>query len=156
MKIEEAIKSAEQQCKESGSRLTIKRKSVLEVLLISDKPLSAYELADQYQARYNESIPAMSVYRMLDFLIEEQLVHKLSSANKYVACSHISCDHSHDIPQFLICNKCQMVKEVRIEAGTIHSLNQSVENVGFHLNSPQLELYGCCQSCQDVVKNDAA
>ena len=56
---------------EQGGRLTPKRRQVLEILLQKPQPLSAYEIADQYQQILSETIPAMSVYRMLDFLISQ-------------------------------------------------------------------------------------
>jgi Fur family zinc uptake transcriptional regulator len=146
-KVESVIEHAEQQCKAHGARLTSKRKRILSGLLQSEKALSAYELVDYCRTEYGESIPAMSVYRILDFLEEEQLVHKLKLANKYVACSHISCSHDHDVPQFLICRQCQKVKEISIDKTTMETLEHNVEKAGFHLVSPQLEMNCLCDSC---------
>ena len=89
----------------------------------------------------------MSVYRILNFLQDERLVHKLNLANKYVACSHIACEHTHEIPQFLICGECQRVEEISISKPTINNLQQSIDDVGFHLISPQLEMNCLCDSC---------
>ena len=105
--IDSIVQQAEQHCKARGARLTTKRKQVLAGLIQSNKALSAYELIDFCKKHYGESIPAMSVYRILEFLKDEHLVHKLNLANKYVACAYISCDHAHGIPQFLICGKMQ-------------------------------------------------
>ena len=134
-------------CSLSGGRLTEKRKRILELLLLSNTPLSAYEVADAYNKKADTSMPAMSVYRILDFLESEQLVHKLSSANKYVACSHIACDHDHAVPQFLICNKCQRVKEIAITKRIIDELDEQVTNAGYHLVNSQLELDCLCAEC---------
>jgi Fur family transcriptional regulator, zinc uptake regulator len=147
--VESIINHAERHCKSHGARLTDKRKQVLAGLLQSEKALSAYELADYFTEKLNQSIPAMSVYRILEFLQQEQLVHKLNLANKYVACSHISCDHDHDIPQFLICNECQKVKEISINKAMIDDLQQNVEDAGFHLASPQLEMNCICDNCSE-------
>lgn len=141
------IDHAERHCKNNGSRLTQKRKQVLEGLLESEKALSAYELADYCSKRFDQSLPAMSVYRILSFLQQEQLVHKLNLANKYVACSHITCDHAHDVPQFLICNSCQKVKEISIDKSMIDNLQNNVREAGFHLSSPQLEMNCICDQC---------
>ena len=89
----------------------------------------------------------MSVYRILAFLQDEQLAHKLKLANKFVACTHIACDHAHGVPQFLICGQCQRVKEIAIKKSTINTLRQSVEEAGFHLISPQLEMDSLCERC---------
>ena len=108
------IQHAEQHCKNHGVRLTEKRKQVLAGLIQTDKALSAYELIDVCKEQCGEVIPAMSVYRILEFLESENLVHKLKLANKYVVCAHIRCDHAHGVPQFLICGKCNKVKEISI------------------------------------------
>ena len=146
-KVQTIIDHAEKHCKAHGARLTDKRKQVLSGLLQSEKALSAYELVDYCKDTFGKSIPAMSVYRILDFLQEEQLVHKLNLANKYIACSHITCDHSHDVPQFLICGECQRVEEISISKSTIEGLQNNVKQAGFHLISPQLEMNCLCDSC---------
>lgn len=148
MDTEKAIDKAEHNCLEHGVKLTPKRKSVLEILLESEHPQSAYEIADLYQQKLAEKIPAMSVYRMLEFLIEQGLVHKLASTNKFLACSHITCTHSHKTPQFLICDNCQTVNEIGIDSSLIAALEQSISDNHFKLSSPQLELHGLCEACQ--------
>lgn len=140
---------AEDICAHSGGRLTEKRKRILELLLQSKSPLSAYEVADAYNRTSESSMPAMSVYRILDFLENELLAHKLTSANKYVACSHIACDHAHEVPQFLICGKCQNVKEIAISKSIIDELDTQVVNAGYKLMNSQLELQCLCEQCVD-------
>ena len=143
------IDEADQRCKEQGARLTEKRKQVLAGLLNSDTALSAYELVDYCREQHGYAIPAMSVYRILDFLQSQHLVHKLNLANKYVACAHISCDHDHGVPQFLICGNCQRVKEINVSRSTIKALQRSVDEAGYQLQSPQLEMNCLCESCRD-------
>ncbi|GGP68439.1 Fur family transcriptional regulator [Shewanella saliphila] len=145
--IDTIIEHAEQNCKSHGSRLTTKRKQVLSLLAQTDKALSAYDLIDLFVKENGEKIPAMSVYRILDFLEAEHLVHKLKLANKYIACSHITCKHEHGVPQFLICSVCNAVKEITVNKSTINELNQSVEQAGFKLVSPQLEINCICNEC---------
>lgn len=147
--VEKTIDHAETQCKKNGSRLTTKRKQVLSGLLKSGKALSAYELVDYCKSEFGESLPAMSVYRILDFLQQEHLVHKLNIANKYVACSHITCSHDHDVPQFLICGHCQSVKEIAIQKSLINELKKNVSQAGYQLTSPQIEMNCVCSDCSD-------
>lgn len=148
---EHIINHAEQACKAHGARLTSKRKKVLSGLVQSEKALSAYELIDFYKSEFSDSIQAMSMYRILDFLQGEHLVHKLNTANKYIACSHITCDHNHAIPQFLVCDECQKVKEVDINQSTIAELTSNVEQAGFYLSGFQLEINCLCESCGTKV-----
>lgn len=145
--LDDIIQRAEKQCAAHGARLTAKRKQVLSGLIQSEKALSAYELIDFCLQQYGESIPAMSVYRILEFLEDEHLVHRLNLANKYVACAHISCDHDHGMPQFLICRECSKVKEIRMKASAITELQASVNEAGFKLLGPQLEINCLCDDC---------
>lgn len=148
-KIDNVIQQAEHQCQSKGGRLTQKRRSILELLLENNQPQSAYEIADLYHEKSGNKIPAMSVYRMLEFLIENGLVHKLASTNKFIACSHIACDHAHQTPQFLICDNCCSVNEIGIDNKLITALEKSIDAKHFQLNSPQLELHGLCEKCQN-------
>ena len=145
--IQECLDHAESHCGMYGTRLTSKRKHVLLSLLQSDKAMSAYELVDYCKNEFEEAMPAMSVYRILDFLQEKHLVHKLTSANKFVACSHITCDHDHEVTQFLICNECLQVKEINTNQSTIKALQQNIKEAGFHLLYPQLEMHCLCENC---------
>lgn len=148
MDVESVIEEAEQRCRDRGARLTTKRKQVLSGLLHAESALSAYELVDYCRSEYGHAIPAMSVYRILDFLQSQHLVHKLNLANKYVACAHITCDHDHGVPQFLICGSCQRVEEINVAKSTINALQRSVEEAGFELVSPQLEIDCLCRDCR--------
>ena len=134
-------------CAHSGGRLTEKRKKLLQLLVESKVPLSAYDIAEAYNAQAPASMPTMSVYRILEFLESEQLVHKLQSANKYVACAHIACDHAHEVPQFLICERCQAVKEIGIPGSIIEGLKAQVQKADYILQTPQLELKCLCRAC---------
>jgi len=146
--IETILDKAKHHCEEQGVKLTAKRENVLVSIIKAGEAVSAYELAELYREEFNQAIPAMSVYRILDFLVELSLVHKLTSANKYIACSHISCSHSHALPQFLICENCQVVTEIGIKNAVIEELKASVEKTGFTLTTQQLELKGLCSKCR--------
>jgi Fur family zinc uptake transcriptional regulator len=146
-KISKIIDHAESNCRSTGAKLTEKRKRVLTGLLQSQKALSAYDLIEYMRTAFDETLQPTTMYRILDFLASENLVHRLQLANKYVACSHISCDHSHEIPQFLICDECSNVKEIGIKKTLINTLKHNVEEAGYVLQSPQLELHCLCHDC---------
>jgi len=148
LNIDNVIQQAEDHCRNNGGRLTKKRRLILEILLENGQPQSAYEIADLYHEKAGDSIPAMSVYRMLDFLMQNGLAHKLTTTNKFLACSHINCDHTHQAPQFLICDSCNAVNEIGLDKTLISALEKSINAIQFQLNSPQLELHGLCEGCQ--------
>jgi len=147
IEIEKIIYKSQEACTSAGVKLTNKRKNVLIVLLNSKTPLSAYDIADRYKVRFKESLPVMSIYRMLDFLIKEKLVHKLETSGQYISCAHITCDHQHETPQFLICDHCGSVKEVSMKKPIVDEIERSVRKTGFTLAHRQLELHGICKNC---------
>ncbi len=143
----QVLDHAEASCRDHGTRLTDKRKRILSGLLRTPKAQSAYQLIDYMNKEFGESLPPTTVYRILEFLESENLVHKLNLANKYVACSHICCDHAHEIPQFLICDECHTVKEIGVKKSLIKNLQSNVEEAGYVLRSQQIELRCLCQDC---------
>jgi Fur family zinc uptake transcriptional regulator len=148
VQMKKVIAKAEALCKESKVKLTDKRRNILSVLLSNDgRPMSAYNVADCYKEYFSSTIQVMSVYRMLDFLVEEDLAHKLESTNQYIACSHIACEHEHKTAQFLICDECQSVDEVILKEDVKSAIDKSVESKGFHIQQSQLELHGLCDRC---------
>jgi len=146
--VNEVLDKAEIKCKESGVKLTTKRKLVLQQLLQSQKLLSAYEIVERLKRKANSIMPAMSVYRILEFLESSNLVHKIESQNKYVACRHIQCDHQHHSAQFLICQGCNYVKEINLSHGVISQINELARQEKFKQEFSVMEFKGLCQKCQ--------
>ena len=143
----QVLEHAERHCSARGSRLTEKRRRVLAGLLESGRALSAYELLDFCRENLDVELLPMSVYRILEFLEGEGLVHRLNLTNKYVACSHIACDHEHELPRFLICGVCHRVKEVGFPRSLLSAIARTLEPAGFELASNQLELDCVCARC---------
>jgi len=151
--ISKTVELATQKCKAHGVPITRARVNLFSVLLASDKALSAYELADLYEEAFLKPIPAVTVYRVLDFLQDRYLVHKLETANKFVACSQLDCDHAQLASQFLICNQCLTVKELDMCQEKFEELKEVIEEAGFHLDTRQLEMNCVCTACHtDIVK----
>ena len=141
------IKKAKTICDESGVRLTQKRKRIFEIMLLAGMPLSAYEIADLYNNSADGVMPPMSVYRILDFLESEDLVHRLNSNNKYVTCAHLNCGQKHEISQFLICGNCDSATEISMSSKVMNDIKALVKNAGFSLKNPQIELECICDDC---------
>ena len=152
--IDTIIDKAEEKCAARHARLTTKRKMVLRCLLGQDHPISAYGIIDKCRVRFGSDMPPTSVYRILSFLQENLLVHKLELQNKYIACSHISCKHDHGHPQFLICIKCKLVKEVDDNASFVSEMIKVFGRSNFQFVTPQVEMVGVCDKCHttDQIK----
>src|ERR1700761_9428200 len=98
-----AIAHAEAQCAARAQRLTPLRRQVLETLLASHNPLGAYEIIERMADKNGRPAP-ITVYRALDFLRDNGLVHRIESRNAFVAC--VNNHASGDLVVFLICEHC--------------------------------------------------
>ncbi|MCU7960037.1 MAG: transcriptional repressor [gamma proteobacterium symbiont of Bathyaustriella thionipta] len=133
---------AEQLCEGRGVRLTASRRGVLELLCQSDKPLSAYDILDLMHTSGKKPAPP-TVYRALDFLLQQGLAHKIESLHAFVGCAHP--EHPH-CSQFLICSDCGLVSEVENDAIS-SSLRDAEKAMGFTTQRPVVELLGVCAKC---------
>jgi Fur family zinc uptake transcriptional regulator len=140
-----AIAHAEAQCTTRAQRLTPIRRQVLEALLASHNPLGAYEIIERL-AQKNDRPAPITIYRALDFLRENGLVHRIESRNAFVACVH---NHAgDDLVVFLICERCGAVGEGP-GAAFAEALKTSSRAAGFSPKSPVIEIAGICSHCRD-------
>ncbi|MDC0612441.1 transcriptional repressor [Vibrio sp.] len=145
--IQQVVELAERSCRTHGSQLTDKRRIVLCSLYRSSKALSAYELVDYCKTAYDEIIPAMSVYRILDFLQDMHLVHKLHMVNKFVVCSDILREPRRHCSVFYVCKVCHRIKEVSVDDSVLKQLDTTSKPNDFEVISPQVELECICSDC---------
>ena len=154
--VERTIKQARHLCLKHGSTLTPKRQTLLQCLLHSKRALSAYDIIDVYRQQFGQSIPAVSVYRMLDFFQRIHVIHRIHSINKFILCSEIlNRDISSEGVIFLVCRTCHEVKEQHVSLAVIQSIKNEIQDESFHLVCPQVELECLCQKCRTRSPNNA-
>jgi Fur family transcriptional regulator, zinc uptake regulator len=141
--VEAAVADAEVVCAARNERFTSLRKTVLELVWSSHKPIKAYDLLAQL-ANYHERPAPPTVYRALDFLREAGLVHKIQSLNAYVGCAEPEREHQG---QFLICEGCGTVAELDDESITSR-IDYNAKKIGFKVADETIEVTGLCQQCQ--------
>jgi len=141
MSMTRILARAEALCAERGVRLTVQRRRVLELVCRAARPIGAYEILDQIRDGAPAAPP--TVYRALDFLQEQGLVHKLETQHAYVGCTHP--EHPH-MSQFLICADCGDVTELENEA-IAGSLRSVAAETGFEPRRPIVEVIGTCSTC---------
>jgi Fur family transcriptional regulator, zinc uptake regulator len=140
-----AIAHAEALCTVRAERLTPTRRRVLEALLTSHRPLGAYEIVERLA---DATRPApITVYRALDFLRDNGLVHRIESRNAFVACVR---DHGgDDFVVFLICERCGAVGEAPGGGAVADALRAAARTAGFAPKSPVIEIAGICSHCRE-------
>ena len=147
----DALAHAEKLCAQRSQRLTAIRRQVLEVLLESHKPLGAYEIMDRAASSGGRLAPGggrpapITVYRALDFLRDNGLVHRIESRNAFVAC--VNNHATGDLVVFLICERCGEVGEAPSQA-VAESLKSATRAAGFAPKAPVIEIGGICANCR--------
>jgi Fur family transcriptional regulator, zinc uptake regulator len=129
-------------CSERGLRLTELRMQVLELIAAAEKPVKAYDLLDQLKDDRSNAAPP-TIYRALDFLLENGFIHKLQSVNAYASCHHPSI--AHHVP-FLICDVCESATEICDER-VARLLGDQAKALGFQARAQTLEVHGTCKRC---------
>lgn len=136
------VDSVTQSCDERGLRLTPLRLRVLELVAAAEKPVKAYDLLDRLKDGPGMSAPP-TVYRALDFLLENGFIHKLESINAFVGCHHPG--EAHQVP-FLICDSCANAIEI-CDDRVSTLLSEQARDRGFRPASQTLEVHGTCAQC---------
>ena len=120
-----------------------KREALLRALQEAGRPLTAYEILDRIRT-CSVNAPT-TVYRLLEQLIGEGLVHRLESINAFVACNKGGCQDRHEAA-FSICDECGRTREFS-DSQIFSRLRQQAQALGFELQSTTLEIRGRCSSC---------
>lgn len=142
--ISDALIAARALCEARGVRLTSLREQVLELVWQSHKPLGAYRLIEMLAQASTRRIAPPTVYRTLDFLIEEGLIHRINSLNAFIGCPSPTRQHQS---QFLICTGCGVA--VELESTPLNqALAVAADQAGFLMASHSVEISGLCPSCQ--------
>jgi len=140
----DALAHAEALCVARAQRLTPIRRQVLETLLTSHRPLGAYEIIDRMRDGA-AATPPITVYRTLEFLREQGLVHRIESRNAFIACI---CRHDAADPVvFLLCEQCGAVGEAGSAALT-EAVKTAARAAGFVPKTPVIEIPGICAHCR--------
>ncbi|MBX9698697.1 MAG: transcriptional repressor [Acetobacteraceae bacterium] len=140
-------------CQRRGAQLTELRRQVLRLVLEAEQPLGAYALLDRLKGLRAGAAPP-TVYRALDFLREQGLIHRVERLNAYVGCVEAAqhpvdchCAAEHDHPhQFLICTRCGTTEEIS-DPPVIRALEAAARRQGFTLHRTTVEAEGICAKC---------
>lgn len=141
--IDAALVEAQSLCTRKGARFTPLRRRVLEIVWQSHKPLGAYHILD-ILGRDGRSPAPPTVYRSLEFLLEQGLVHRIASLNAFVGCARPG--HGGE-GQFLICEACGAAAEMN-DTALEKTIAVSADSLGFRAARQTLEVTGLCPSCK--------
>jgi len=139
---EDAVRQAEAICQTRSEKLTPLRRRVLELVWRSHAPVGAYDLLAALRKEGRSGAPP-TVYRALDFLLDQGFVHRIQTLNAFVGCSHPGRAHTG---QFLICKNCRSAAELD-DPSVGQAVAVGARRVGFEVESQTIEVAGLCPAC---------
>lgn len=138
------IRRVEDCCDAQQLRFTPIRRQVFELVIAQSGAVKAYELIDLFSARTRQPAKPPTIYRALEFLLENQFIHRIESLNAFVCCAHV---HGHRGCQFFICECCGSVQETHVPAFD-RAIEEATAQLGFAPKHQAIELTGICATCQ--------
>ena len=118
------------------TKLTKNQALVLKALSNASQPLGAYAILDKLRSHGFKA--PLTVYRALEQLAGQGLVHKIESLNSWTTCCG---DHHANSPVFEICNDCGNVTE-QFDGELVKSLNSMSERSGLIPDRSIIEIHG--------------
>jgi len=144
--VDSALDRAAALCRARGARLTDQRRRILEMVWASHAPVGAYALLERLAASGRQAAPP-TVYRALDFLVDQGLVHRVESQNAYVGCPQP--ERPHDA-LFMLCESCGTAAE--LASAPVHAaIEAAATQHGFTVTAATLELRGRCPNCRGAA-----
>jgi len=138
-----ALERARAVCAAQDARLTAQRQRILELIWQEHKPVGAYELLERLRADGVKAAPP-TVYRALEFLLANGLIHRIESLNAYTGCTTPGTPHHG---QFLVCSQCHRIAELD-EQAISGQLDASAQRHGFLIEHQTVEISGLCPQCR--------
>lgn len=118
------------------------QEALLAVLRQHEQPQSAYALLAALRAD-NPKLAPTTIYRALDALSEQGLVHRIESLNAFTCRRH--GDHTSDCIM-AICDDCGVVEE-QLAPKLIGALSAETAKSGFAPKRHVVEVHGSCAAC---------
>ena len=131
-------------CSNRNLRFTPLRKRVLEIIAQENCSIKAYDILYILQKEDPSAKPS-TVYRTLDFLINNGIIHKLNSSNRYTACSHPREERNQCY--FMICEQCNSIKEYCNSDLITEEIYNIAGKHNFKTSNISIEIKGICGNC---------
>ena len=139
------ITQVEAACVKRGLQMTALRREIAGILADAAQPLGAYVIIQKLSDAQGRIVAPPTVYRTLDFLVENGFVVKIESRQAYLACDHIG--HAHDHHGVLLsCVKCGRSDEID-SAAVDHEIAALAAGRSFKVERKVFEVDGVCADC---------
>jgi len=140
LKNSEKIKKTNKICDLSNLKFTKNRKKAFELISESKYGAKAYDLLKKID---DKNSPPPVIYRALDFLLQQRLIHKIKTNNRYFVCAHPQEKHNC---YFLVCKSCGALKEC-CNDNLDNKISKLAKENDFFLSNSVIEMEGLCNKC---------
>jgi Fe2+ or Zn2+ uptake regulation protein len=130
------------QLRDKNFRITRLRKTLIEELGKSKKPLSAGETIDHLK-KMKIIVHKTSIYRELIFLIEQGVVRKITFGEKKDRFELTIMHHHH-----AVCQRCGETEDLLHIEKKIKQMEQTLSKKQFKIERHLVEFLGLCKTCQ--------
>jgi Fur family ferric uptake transcriptional regulator len=133
---------AESQIRATGARVTRQRVLVLDFLLGQEKSLTHHEIQSHLSKKLHEELDPVTLYRVLEWLTENELIHRIAGADQVWRFSAGAGHHAHEHAHFQ-CTRCEQVT-----CFTELALPRKIKLPdGFQTQEIDFLIKGICASC---------
>ena len=123
--------------------MTAVRREVILKMAELGKPKTAYQILEAVNKNRKTKLSAISLYRILEFLIEAGVMLKIESKNTFELCLNNVPEHSHLI---MVCDKCGHILEIN-DYALFRNLAKTAQKYGHTLRHHVIELHSTCKNC---------
>src|SRR5690606_20887685 len=145
--VDNALADADALCAKQGVRLTALRRRVLELVWQSHRPLGAYDILGTLSEEDGRRAAPPTVYRALDFLLENGLFLRIASLNAFIGCIR---PEPHRPGQFSMCRPCRTAIELSppsISPATVAGAGQA----GSHVEQQTVDVVALSSNCREAA-----
>ena len=135
----EVLDTLANQIRATGARATPARVRVLQLLRAAPKPLSHPEIE---QALGPAVLDRVTLYRVLDWLVDAGLAHKAADGQRLYRFSAAEAGATHGTHAHFRCEACGRVLCLDLAPPTAPDLPP-----GFRLTGMEVDLHGLCPEC---------
>ncbi len=149
--IDDALLRARELCQQRNLKFTRIRELVLATVWANHQPVGAYTILEELAKESIRRPAPPTVYRALDFLLDNGLVHRIASLNAFVGCSDPGDAHQG---HFLICRQCQIATE--LDAKLINpAIAAAAAQQAFTVETASVEVVGYCAQCHHKPQGES-
>jgi Fe2+ or Zn2+ uptake regulation protein len=128
--------------KDQGSRITVARRSIIELFENTKKPISATSINNML-TRIGVNVNMTTVYREIEFLIKMNILEKIPLKDHELHYELKDREHHHH----LLCTNCGLIEDITLESEK-KLLAEAHQNSNYDISRHSIAFYGKCPKCK--------